>query len=296
MPPARQARPALAAARDHDVADTRRTSTPLSPTNPPPSVVERSRDLREHAVVTDLVYGDPAVGDVEAYLVAPEAGGVGAAVLYLHWFDPEAPDGNRTQFIDEAIGLAALGVVSLLPQSAFPWDGAPTGSASDTKHIRANLAKQRRGIDLLISRRDVDPARIGVVAHDFGAMYGALLASEDRRPVAYALIAGTPRWGDWFLPFWQIDEERTDYLRAMAPIDPITHVGAAAPAELLFQFARNDFYIARMTAREFAGAASEPGSLLFYDAEHDMRHPQARADRLEFLARTLGFDRGTDAA
>ena len=262
----------------------------------PPPVVEQSRETRDHATVIDLVYGDPGVDEVAAYLVEPEAGGMGPAVLYLHWFDPEAPDGNRTQFLDEAVGLAACGVVSLLPQGAFPWDGDPTGAAADSARIRTHLARQRRGIDLLASRPGVDLTRIGVVAHDFGAMYGALLAAEDRRPIAYVLIAGTPRWGDWFLPFWEIDEDRSDYLTAMAPIDPITHVRSAAPAELLFQFARNDFYIARMTAREFAGAASEPSSLLFYDAEHDMRHPQARTDRVEFLARTLDFDPGTAAA
>lgn len=259
-------------------------------------MIERSRETRDHAEVVDVVYGDPETGDVEAYLVEPAAGGTGPAVLYLHWFDTEAPDGNRTQFLDEAIGLAEFGVVSLLPQGAFPWDGPPTGAESDTRRIREHLARQRRGIDLLASRQGVDAGRIGVVAHDFGAMYAALIAAEDRRPVAYALIAGTPRWGDWFLPFWKIAGDRSDYLSAMAPIDPITRVRHAAPAELLFQFARNDFYIARMTAREFAGAASEPNSLLFYDAEHDLRHPQARTDRIEFLARTLGFDPGTAAA
>jgi len=258
-----------------------------------PTVVTRSREERDHAIVTDLVYGNGGM-TVEAYLVEPEGGGTGPAVLYLHWFDPEAPDGNRTEFVDEAVMLAGLGVVSLHPQGAFPWDGDPTDSASDTARIQAHLARQRAGIDVLAARADVE--RIAVVAHDFGAMYAALLATEDRRPVAHVLIAGTPRWADWFLPFWKIDEDRSDYQRAMAPIDPIAHVGAAAPAELLFQFARNDFYIARMTAREFAGAASEPSSLLFYDAEHDMRHPQARTDRIEFLARTLGFDPGTDAA
>jgi pimeloyl-ACP methyl ester carboxylesterase len=258
-----------------------------------PKVVTRSREERDHATVTDLAFGDGEMA-VDAYLVEPEGGGTGSAVLYLHWFDTEAPDGNRTQFVDEAVMLAGSGVVSLHPQGAFPWNGDPTDSAGDMERIRDGLARHRAGLDLLAARPDVE--RIAVVAHDFGAMYAALLASEDRRPVAHVLIAGTPRWADWFLTFWKIDEDRSDYQRAMAPLDPIAHVGSAAPAELLFQFGRNDFYIARMTAREFAGAASEPSSLLFYDADHDMRHPQARIDRVEFLARTLGFDPGTDAA
>jgi dienelactone hydrolase len=251
------------------------------------TVVELSRDERDGAVVVDLVHGSEGAGDVEAYLVEPGGERSGAAVLFLHWFDPEAPDGNRTQYLTEAIDLASAGVVSLLPQGAFPWDGAPSDSASDIARIESHLSRIRAGLDLLADR--ADDGRIGVVAHDFGAMFGALLASRDGRPTAYALIAGTPRWGDWFLPFWEIDEDRHDYLKSMAPHDPIEHVAQASPAEILFQFASDDFYVARMTALEFARAAAQPKSIEFYPADHAMRSAEARDDRRSFLARTLGF-------
>jgi dienelactone hydrolase len=247
--------------------------------------IERSREDRDGAAVVDVTYRAPD-GDVEAYLVESASDADRAGVLFAHWFDPEAPDGNRTQFVDEAVALAGQGVVSLLPQGAFPWDGGPTDSSADIARIEAHLARIRAGLDVLESR---GVSRIGVVGHDFGAMYAALVASRDRRPIAYALIAGTPRWGDWFLPFWKIDEDRHDYLRAMAPVDPITHIRDAAPADLLFQFASDDFYIARMTAREFAAQASEPKAVEFYDADHAMRSPAAEADRVGFLTRTLGL-------
>jgi len=54
--------------------------------------------------------------------VTPIGGGRGAAVLFLHCFATEEPDGNRTQFRDEAIDLARQhGVVSIVPQGRFPW-------------------------------------------------------------------------------------------------------------------------------------------------------------------------------
>ena len=249
------------------------------------TMAERSREQRGQAVVADVTYNAPD-GEVEAYLVEPTGGTTAVGVLFLHWFDPEAPDGNRTQFVDEAVALTDLGVGSLLPQGAFPWDGDPADSAADIARIEAHVDRIRSGLDVLASR---GAERLGVVAHDFGAMYAALVASRDRRPVAYALIAGTPRWGDWFLPFWKIDEDRHDYLRAMAAVDPIVHIREAAPAELLFQFASDDFYIAPMTAREFAARASEPKSIEFYEADHAMRSPKAVSDRATFLSRTLGF-------
>jgi len=260
-------------------------ATIMSPMVRDSKITERSREARDSATVADIAYGAPD-GDVKAYLIEPAGDAVGAGVLFLHWFDPEAPDGNRTQFVEEAVALADRGVVSLLPQGAFPWDGDPTDSEADIARIEAHLARIRAGLDILESR---GADRLGVVAHDFGAMYAALLAARDRRPVAYALIAGTPRWGDWFLPFWKIDEDRHDYLRAMSAVDPIVHVGAAEPAEILFQFASDDFYIAHMTAREFAAQSSEPKSISFYEADHAMSSPEAASDRFGFLARTLGF-------
>ena len=235
---------------------------------------------RDGARIQDVRFADGA----EAFLVEPVGGGRGPGVLWLHWFDTEAPDGNRSQFVEEAVGLAREhGVVSILPQGRFPWAGAPTDAAADSERIRAEVDRHRAALDLLAGRSDVHPARIALVGHDFGAMHGALLAAEDSRIAAAVLVAATPRWGDWFLPFWQIAGDRHDYLRALAPLDPISRVGAIAPRPVLFQFARNDFFIAGMTGLEFNGAAADPKELRAYDADHGMRDPQAALDRAAFL-------------
>ena len=240
---------------------------------------------RDGARIHDLRISD----DTDAFLVEPIDGGRGPAILFLHWFDTQAPDGNRTQFVDEAVGLAREhGAVSLLPQGRFPWAGDPTDAEADAARIRAEVAAHRSSIDLLAARTDVDPTRIGLVGHDFGAMHGTLLAAEDQRIAAVVLIAATPRWGDWFLPFWQIAGDRDDYLRALAPLDPISRVGEIAPRPVCFQFARNDFFIAGMTGLEFSGAAGDPKELRAYDADHGMRDPRAAADRVDFLHVILG--------
>lgn len=44
-------------------------------------------------------------GASEAYLVEPMDGGPGAAVLFLHCFDTEAPDGDRTDFLIGSLTL-----------------------------------------------------------------------------------------------------------------------------------------------------------------------------------------------
>jgi len=233
---------------------------------------------------------DVRIGDESAWLVEPTGGARGAAVIFLHWFDTEAPDGNRDQFRDEAVGLARdHGVVSILPQGRFPWSDAPTDAEADLRRIRNEVAAHRRAVDLLAGRSDVEPGRIGLVGHDFGAMHGVNLAAEDDRIAAAVLIAATPRWGDWFLPFWPIAGDRWDYLRALAPVDPITRIAELAPRPVCLQFAKGDFFIADMTGLELHRAAGEPKELHAYEADHAVRPPLARADRLAFLQRILSL-------
>jgi dienelactone hydrolase len=241
---------------------------------------------RDGARTHDIRFAD----DAEAYLVEPLGSGAGPAILFLHWFDTEAPDGNRTQFLSEAEALARdHGVVSVLPQGRFPWAGAPTDADADAARIRAEVERHRAALDLLADRPDVDARRIGLVGHDFGAMHGTILAADDDRIAAAVLIAATPRWGDWFLPFWPIAGDRHDYLRALAPLDPISRVAEVSPRPVCFQFARGDFFIASMTGLEFHAAAGDPKELHAYEADHGVRVPEARDDRFAFLAEHLGL-------
>jgi dienelactone hydrolase len=246
-------------------------------------------------VTDDIAYGGSGAAAVEAWLVRPAVAspGGGAGLVLWHWLDTEAPDGNRDEFLDEARELAALGAVCLLPQGRFPWRIDPCGSAADAAEVEAEVARFSLGLDLLAARADVDPGRLGVVGHDFGAMLAVLAAAGDPRVRCAALVAPTPRWGDWFLPFWQIAEDRIDYLRAMRRLDPVERIGGLGGRPLLLQFGRRDFYVPLMAGLEFRRAAGggEQVELKPYDAEHDMRLAEARADRRAFLGAALGLAR-----
>jgi pimeloyl-ACP methyl ester carboxylesterase len=273
--------------------------TPTFPDLPtkPPTFEIVGAETRDGVLIRDIRLAPPPGGDVagpiEVYLVEPEiidARTPRPGFLFAHWFDTDAPNGNRTEYLDEATEWARRHrAAAVLPQMTFPWAGDPTDSAADAERIVAEVTRLRRCLDLVLARPAVDAARLGVVGHDFGGMHAALLAMVDRRARAYVLVAAVPRWGDWFLPFWPIAEDRIDYLRAMRPLDPIEHVGAAAPARILFQFGRHDFYIAPMTGREFARAAGDAAELKAYDAEHEMALPEILADRTAFLERQLSL-------
>jgi hypothetical protein len=244
---------------------------------------------RDGVLVRDVLVD----GSIEAYLVEPtvvDARTASPGLVFAHWFDTHAPNGNRTEFVAEAVAwVRAHGGSVVLPQLTFPWAGDPAGSSADRERIVGDVALLRRCVDLVAGRPGVDPARIGVVGHDFGGMHATVLGTVDRRPVAYVLIAAVPRWADWFLPFWDIPEDRIDYLRAMRPlVGRSSPVGRVAPARVLLQFGRRDFFIAPMTGLELKASAPEGTELKAYDAEHDMAGDEIQADRTAFLEAALG--------
>lgn len=238
--------------------------------------------MKRHTLV------DTSHNGIELYLVRP-TNPVGAGVMFLHWFD-EAPNANRSQFLEEAEALAQAGVTSVLPQLTFPWHAPPTDTEGDLTRIREEVARLHDVYSLLASTDAVDPSRLALVGHDFGAMHGMALFGETDLACA-VLIAATPRWSDWFLRFWPIESDRYDYMSAMSRVDPISTV-SQADCPLLFQFGTDDFYIAPMTGLELFQAAPEPKQLLSYDADHAMGPTQIRDDRLGFLAESLGFRTG----
>lgn len=225
------------------------------------------------------------VGDqrVEAYVVGPATGKARAGVLFLHWLGEHRSD--RTQFLSEARSLAREGVRSVLPAGRLPWQVPPAAAATDAANIEIEVARQAAALDRLASGLASD-APIALVGHDFGAMSGTILLARRPRVGSAVLIAMSPRWADWFLPFWKIEGDPFDYARALAPFDPVRTIGAV-DIPLLLQFSARDFYIPAMDAMQLARAAKRETKPELYEADHAMRSAKARASRSAFLRREL---------
>jgi pimeloyl-ACP methyl ester carboxylesterase len=234
--------------------------------------------------VVDTVVGD---GDaaVEAYVVEPVGREPRAGILFLHWLGEHRSD--RGQFLGEAREWAKESVRSVLPAGRLPWGPDPVDAETDIANIE--LEGRRLGAALDALTGGLPPgAPVALVGHDFGAMHGLLLATRRRAFAAHVLIAATPRWGDWFLRFWKLEVDRFDYLRRLAPYDPVS-VAAGLSEPTLWQFSERDYYIAPMSAVELARAAPGDPALEWYGADHAMRSPKARAARTAFLRRELGL-------
>jgi dienelactone hydrolase len=223
--------------------------------------------------------------------IRPAGTGPHAAILFVHWYEPESHDSNRTQFHDEALELARRGAVSLLVETMWSdrdWFVKRT-QADDYANSVRQVVELRQAIDLLLAQPGVDASRFAYVGHDFGAMYGVLMGQVDSRPTCYVLMASTPRFPDWYLYYPRLEgAAREAFIQEMSPLDPVERVAGLAPAPLLFQFGNNDPHVPIERGQAFFDAASEPKQLRWYDAGHGLCQ-QATDERISWLAEQLGL-------
>jgi dipeptidyl aminopeptidase/acylaminoacyl peptidase len=246
------------------------------------------RDLSQTARVRQLTYAQSDGSRNAATLVEPDAPLIAArpAILFLHWYGPPNPTSNRTQFLPEAVELAASGVVSLLvdtPWSRERWFG--TRDSAKDYEFTVQMAKDvRRALDVLLAQPHVDKTRIAVIGHDFGAMWGALAVADDPRVTHFAYAAGTSSFTDWYLYTPKREgAEREAFVAKLAPLDPIAFLPKIAPRPVLLQFGTRDPHVKNEAAKAQADAAREPKTVKIYEnAEHELTF-QARIDRLQWI-------------
>jgi cephalosporin-C deacetylase-like acetyl esterase len=272
----------------------------------------KSLDVRETGVkdvggaeVHDITYASPRRGRVTAFLVVPPGKGPFAAIVFQHW-----GFGDRTEFLAESLLYARAGAISLLVDAPWarpePWrhedDGHISKPEADKDLYIQTVVDLRRGVDLLLSRPDVDARRVAYVGHSFGATWGGALAGVERRIQAFVLIAGLPRVTD-FSPqgVRRLDalseqvtksfskEQISRFVEIVSTVDPVRYVGHAAPSAILMQFARDDAWISEKAALEYFAAASEPKEEKWYAAGHEVNDPRALQDRSAWLARRIGI-------
>jgi dienelactone hydrolase len=255
------------------------------------NIVEVGVEDRDGVTVQDITFVGLADADpIPAYLVMPEGEGPFAGILWVHWLGEH--NSNRTEFLEEAVSLAKEGVVSLLVDTMWAKPGWYQTRNLDEDY--ANGVKQvielRRAMDLLISQPNVDPERIGFVGHDFGGMYGTVMAGLDQEAKAYVFIATTSSFFDWAF-YSQEPESMEDYLLQNAPLEPMTYLSQIKDASFLFQFAEEDFYVSEASRETYFDTAAEPKKLLVYPGDdHSMSAPEIRQERDEWLRAELGLE------
>lgn len=252
--------------------------------------------------IYDINYESPFNGQVPAFLFIPDKGGSFPAVIFMH-----PSQGNRKTFFHEAQLLATKGYISLLIEAPIfggygQTDGPDRKKFTKTIEALADIQKYihtvmdiRMGVTLLSKLTIVDETRMAFVGHGFGASWGGVISGIDSLIKTFVLISGYGEASEWqltsehpiaaiirsFLP-----PERFEYfISSLRKLDAIHYVKNAAPASILFQFAKNDEFIERGHAATFYSAASSPKRINWYDTDHLFTNcKEALLDRQEWLS------------
>ena len=242
----------------------------------------------------EISYASPGGGRATGLLFVPARSGKVAGIVLQHGAPGSARNMARMGMV-----LAAHGAVVVAIDA--PWarrSGSLLHFTPEDSVEQVQLIQDlQRAVDLLLARPEVDPARLAYLGVSFGGATGSLFSGIERRLKAYVLVVGDGGWVSHFSgpedaggPLSQLPQSQRDrWLAAMNPIEGIRFVGGAAPAALLLQSGRQDRLVPPADAERLHQAASEPKTVLWYDAGHGL-NAAAERDRLAWLHTMIGTD------
>ena len=249
----------------------------------------------------DLTYASPKGGRVPATLLMPaESSGPFAGIILMHGLP-----GDRTNNASFARSLVATGAVVLMIDAPFARPENRGRSRWPLTFDEVDRLEQiqlmidlRRGVDLLITREDVDLDRLAYVGYSYGGAMGGLLAGLEPRIKAFGLMVGDGGIVSHFTdsdgtPLSELerlpDAQRKTWLARMEPIEPIRFIGRAAPGSLFFQNALLDQAVTREDALAYQAAGRAPKKIEWYESDHFLPK-EAFQHMADWLGAKIGID------
>jgi hypothetical protein len=262
---------------------------------------ESGVEKRDGIMMIEMDYNGSR-GRVPAYLLLPSGKGPFPAIIWGHWLKQGSRLNNRDEFLEEAMVLARAGVVSLLvdaPQARheLPQETDPLEIIKQTGDVTGQqVVDLRFGVDLLLTRRVVDPRRIGYVGHGFDAHAGAILASMEHRISSFVLMSSG--YSDEDETFASKDPQvlaqrkliGDDNLRAYFhdfPWDnPVHFLSHTESANIFLQFATQDSISKEQAQHYLEMFSAKDKKMEFYDSGPAL-NAAARVDRVRWLEKHL---------
>jgi dipeptidyl aminopeptidase/acylaminoacyl peptidase len=104
--------------------------------------------------------------------------------------------------IAEALASRGIAVLRVDDRGVGQSGGRETLSVSTSANFADDVRAQ---VDFLRERKEIDPARIGLIGHSEGGMIAPMVAASDPRVAAIVLLAGTAKRGDAIIAY-QVDQ------------------------------------------------------------------------------------------
>ena len=253
-------------------------------------------DLRESLVGTEdsvrihrIGFTSPRGGRVTGLLFVPTGTGPFAGVVLAHGMP-----GDAASFRGRGVYIARHGAVVISIDAPFNRrEGGPLDFTSrDSAEQVQLIVDLQRAVDVLLSRHDVDSARLAYVGRSYGGATGALFAGVERRLKTYVLASADGGITTRFVGAGAIEpppgqeEQFLRWLAAMQPIEGIRFVGLAN-GSILFQNGRLDPIVTPARAAALQNAFTGKKEVRWYDAGHPL-NAAAYVDQLRWLHDQVG--------
>lgn len=246
--------------------------------------------------VENLDYSACDGKSLKAYLISPGKvqAGKQPAILYVHWFDPRVKNSNREEFVAEAVAYVQKGGVALLVSTFWSVPGGYYDKRrwqDDYDNTVSQLRDLRRALQLLRAEPGVDVKKIAYVGHDYGAVFGAMLAPYEPAIAGWALSAGAADISSWYLygsaSGVPAGDDLKKYLAQFAPIQPYVLLKKTVMPVLL-QYAKVDEFISDEQQQKMRSSMPKGSVFNVYDSNHAMGLPAIRVEREQWLGELLG--------
>jgi len=220
---------------------------------------------------------------VPALLMRPTGAERPPCALFLHGLGGDKDQAKLVAALLAPYGIAVLAIDARLHGDRAPDEGLDEAAlAGDFFATGGPLVRtvidNRRAIDYIATRDDVDTERIVVVGASMGAILGSVLSAVDKRVDAAALIVGG---GDWATLLATSEHPLAVRLREaggdgalLARIDPVNFVGHVSPRPVLMVNGTTDAIMPTACAEALHAAAGEPKEIIWYEGGHVGMPPQ----------------------
>ena len=245
-------------------------------------------DERDGITVRDISFASPVRGRVPAYLVLPSGSGPFPAVVWA-----PGSNGTRDDQLEEARDLAKRGIAGIIVTPPHVRQGGPLfvtcDPAKDLPAFTWYVKEERRAVDVLLTRPEIDGKRIGYVGFSYGSTVGAVLSAVEHRIRAFDLQSGRAHHTGYLPGICgsRLGKAKlASYVASMSRINPLNYVGHAAPSALLIQNGTLDENSPRAEVLALYRAATGQKQLRWYRSGHQLP-PAANAFRDGWLEARL---------
>ncbi len=211
---------------------------------------------------------------VPALLLRPKNVPRPPVVLFLHGLGGDKDQARLAAMLLAPRGIAVMAIDARLHgDRAVEGPGIGAQLAAEPTALQRTVVDNRRAIDYIHTRDDLDAERVALVGASMGAILGSITAAVDRRIDAAALLVGGAGWAQILATS---EHPAAEALREagfadpgrLAAIEPANFVGHISPRPVLMVNGEQDRIIPPSAARALHAAANEPKTIIWYEGGH----------------------------